>query len=668
MTILEHPLMSLASHFAPLALHRLTSVSIRTKILGMVIGVVLLLGLGVTLLVRSRLQSELGISLEARGIAIARDLSARSADLILTENTFALYQLIRDTLENNSDVRYAFVLDPTGHVLVHSFGQGVPPDLLSVNSVSSEQPYRVQVLASNEGLITDIAVPILGGRAGVARVGLSQRRLTASVSKATWDLAAVTGIALTVGLGMALVLTRVLTRPVLELVNVARAVGQGDLSTKATRYMDDEIGELAAAFNNMTNDLERSREELLRRMRELGTLTTTAIAISAGQSLPDILQTALEKVLEVMGLRAGWIFLTDEQSTAGRDHVQLTLIVQSGLSPTFAAEEAGRELGQCVCGQVLQNGHPLIMRDIHRECPRLSPAVIEAEGLACHASVPLVARDRVVGVMNVASSNAREFTPEEIGLLASVGRQIGVAVENARLWDEAKEKEVLRSQFVEKIIAAQEAERKRLARELHDEASQTLTALSLGLRTLQESKNLTANESRLVENLKSLTTGLMSELHRLALQLRPSALDRVGLVGALEQYVREVRHHYGLDIQFETEKMDGMSLPPEIEISLYRIVQEALTNVARHAEATHAAVLVQVRDGNVVATVEDDGKGFDPGRAAQKGRLGLFGMQERAAMLGGSVIVESAEGAGTTIFVQIPLSKDENRQINPDNG
>lgn len=668
MTTLEHPTPSPAMRFMSHLFRRLTSVSIHTKILGMVAGVVLLLGLGVTLLVRAQLQAELSASLEARGIAIAGDLSARSADLILTENTFALYQLIRDTLENNPDVRYAFVLDPAGRALVHSFGQGVPPDLLTVNPVNGGGPYRVQVLDSNEGLITDIAIPILGGRAGVARVGLSQRRLAASVSKATWNLAAVTGIALTLGLSLSLVLTRVLTRPVLELVGVARAVGQGDLSAKAMRHMDDEIGELASAFNSMTDDLARSRAELLRRMSELATLTATAITISANQSLPDTLQTALEKVLEVMGLRAGWIFLTGEGSAAGGDSCPLTLVVQSGLSPAFAAEEAERGLGQCVCGQVLQNSRPLIMRDIRRECPRLSPGVIEAEGLACHASVPLVARDRVMGVMNVASADAREFTPEEVALLDSVGRQIGVAVENARLWEEVKEKEVLRSQFLEKIIAAQEAERKRLARELHDEASQTLTALSLGLRTLQEAKGLTLKENQLVETLKSLTTGLMSELHHLAVQLRPSALDRVGFVGALEQYMHEVHQHYGLDIQFETEKMDGLVLSTEIETCLYRILQEAITNVARHAQATRVAVLVQARDGNVVATVEDDGKGFDPDHAAKKGRLGLFGMQERAAMLNGSVSVESAEGAGTTIFIQIPISAGEGREIEAGNG
>ena len=662
MVIPEHSPSSPVRRFTAYVLRRLTSVSIRTKILGMVVGVILLLGLGVTLLVRVQLQSELAASLEARGIAIAGDLSARSADLILTENTFSLYQLIRDTLENNPDVRYAFVLDPTGGALVHSFGQGVPPDLLSVNPVNAGAPYRVQVLDSNEGLITDVAVPILGGRAGVARVGLSQRRLAASVSKATWNLAAVTGIALTLGLGLALVLTRVLTRPVLELVSVARAVGQGDLSAKAIRYMDDEIGELASAFSSMTDDLARSRAELLRRVSELATLTATATTISANQSLPDTLQTALEKVLEVMRLRAGWIFLTGERPAAGSDSCLLTLVVQSGLSPAFAAEEAGRELGQCVCGRVLQHSQPLIVRDIRRECPRLSPQVIETEGLTCHASVPLVTRDRVVGVMNVASADSREFTPEEITLLDSVGRQIGVAIENARLWEEVKEKEVLRSQFLGKIIAAQEAERKRLARELHDEASQTLTALSLGLRTFQEAKGLSVKENQLVEYLKSLTTNLMSELHHLAVQLRPSALDRVGLVGALEQYMHELRQRFGLDIQFETEKMNGVILSPEIETSLYRILQEALTNVARHAQATRAAVLLQVRNGEVVATVEDNGVGFDPDHATQKGRLGLFGMQERVAMLNGSVNIETAEGAGTTIFIKIPLPANETQK------
>ena len=290
------------------------------------------------------------------------------------------------------------------------------------------------------------------------------------------------------------------------------------------------------------------------------------------------------------------------------------------------------------------------------ECVRLSPDLIRSEGLATHASVPLMAGDRALGVMNVASSSARKFSSDDMTLLNAVGRQLGIAVENARLWEEVKEKEILRQQFLERVIAAQEAERQRLARELHDEAAQTLTALSLGLRRLQDDQNLPLPQRRLAEDLKLQTTGLASELHRLSVELRPSALDRVGLIGALEQYVQEFERRYGLEVQFEGDLPEPANLSPEIETSLYRIVQEALTNVARHAQAQSVSVLLQMREGQIVTTIEDDGKGFDPAQAPKNGRLGLFGMQERAAMLGGSLHVESAPGEGTTVFMKIPLS------------
>jgi len=183
-----------------------------------------------------------------------------------------------------------------------------------------------------------------------------------------------------------------------------------------------------------------------------------------------------------------------------------------------------------------------------------------------------------------------------------------------------------------------------------------LTALSLGLRRLQDDPDLSLPQKKLAGDLKSQTTALASDLHRLAVELRPSALDRVGLIGALGQYVQEFKRRYSLEAQFESDNLEHIRLSPEIETSLYRIVQEALTNVARHAQARSVSVLLQARDGQIVATVEDDGKGFDPAQVQAKGRLGLFGMQERAAMLGGSLNIESAPGRGTTVFVKIPLS------------
>jgi signal transduction histidine kinase len=639
-------------------IRRITGVSMRTKILGMVAGVVLLLGLAVTLQVRARLEADLGASLEERGIAIARDLAARSADLILTENTFALHQLLRDTIENNPDVRYVFMLDTNGNVLVQSFGQSVPRDLLSLNPVDSQSAYRVQVLDSEEGLIDDVAMPILSGRVGVARVGLSQRRLADSVTAATWGLIGVTVIALVLGLAVALLLTHILTRPVTELVNVARSVGQGDLSVKARRHTDDEIGELASAFNTMTGDLVRSRAELLRRMSELGALNTTAVAISGGQSLNHTLQAALDKVLEVMSLRAGWIFLVADDSEPA-----LHLAVQSGLSRAFASEESERELGDCVCARVLRNGQPLMVNDIRRECPRLSADVIAAEGLICHASVPLIAHERVVGVMNAASAQAREFSAEEIALLDSVGRQIGVAVENARLWEEVKRKEMLRGQLLSQVITAQEAERKRIARELHDDAGQLLTTLLVGLRTLEQTAALPDSVQRSVADLRELAKNIFDEVHRLAVELRPTALDQLGLVKALESCLRDFGGRVGLKTDFEVSGLNGLRLPGDVEITIYRVTQEALSNVAKHAAASHVGMMLEKRNGSVIAVIEDDGRGFEVESAVssidgQRPHLGLFGMQERVELIGGRLTIESTRDAGTTVFVEIPLNDE----------
>lgn len=632
-------------------LNRITAVSITAKTLGMVTGVVFILGVAVMLQVRARLERELRADLETRGVAIARSLATRSTDPLQAGNDSVLRQLIRDTLENNPDVSYAFILDAGGEVAAHSFNQSVPPDLLKVNMLDGAQSYQAQTLQSEEGPITDIAVPILDGKSGLARLGLSHQRLEASVARITWELVGVMAAVLALGLGAAYVLTRLFTRPLLALVETAQAVSRGDMQAKAPWYMGDEIGELAASFNAMTADLDRSHAELLRRMSELSALDATATAISVGQRLGEVLQTALDKVLGIMDLQAGWIFLNGEEPQSA-----LRLAARSGLSAAFAGEEATRDLGQCVCNRVLQEGRALIVRDICAECASLSPDLIRSEGLVTHASVPLAAGGRVLGVMNTASSQAREFTPDDLTLLSVVGRQLGIAIENARLWEEVKEKETLRQHFLERVIAAQETERQRLARELHDEAAQTLTALSLGLRRLQDDPNLSLPQRKLAGDLKSQTTALASDLHRLAVELRPSALDRVGLIGALGQYVQEFKRRYSLEAQFESDNLEHIRLSPEIETSLYRIVQEALTNVARHAQARSVSVLLQARDGQIVATVEDDGKGFDPAQVQAKGRLGLFGMQERAAMLGGSLNIESAPGQGTTVFVKIPLS------------
>ena len=154
--------------------------------------------------------------------------------------------------------------------------------------------------------------------------------------------------------------------------------------------------------------------------------------------------------------------------------------------------------------------------------------------------------------------------------------------------------------------------------------------------------------------LKGTIDSVLENLHQLATDLRPASLDHLGLVATLRQYTEAFSRQHGLIVQFETVSLEDERLAPMVETALYRIVQEALTNVVRHAKATRADVLLERQGDRVITIVEDDGVGFDLAAAMRNGRLGLVGVQERAEMLGGALVVESAPGAGTTLFVEVP--------------
>lgn len=461
------------------------AVSVRMKIMGIVLALVLLLGLGMTFETRASLSATFGEQLEQRGVSITRDLAARSTDLILTNNSYALYQLIKDTIQNNEDVRYAFILDSAGEIIVHSFGSRFPTDLLMVNKVGPEARSGVEILQTEEGIIRDVAVPIFGGRAGVARVGMSDQNLKKALAAITERLLLATALVSVFGVFGAYVLTMVLTRPIVELVELTRAVSRGDLKRKAPIWAKDEIGQLSAAFNVMTENLDRSRAEV-------------------------------------------------------------------------------------------------------------------------------------------------------------------------------QEKEQMRTQLLAKVITAQEEERKRIARELHDETSQLLTSLMVGLKVVGDAPSLDQAKARVVE-LRDLAAGALDAVHDLALQLRPSVLDDLGLVAAIQRYIKEYCSKLGIQVDFQVTGFQDRRLAPETETALYRIVQEALTNVAKHSGARNVSVLLEHRGDEVVAIVEDDGRGFDVesifGSKIKDKKLGLFGMEERASLMGGTLHIESSPGLGTTVFIQVPVEE-----------
>ena len=199
-----------------------------------------------------------------------------------------------------------------------------------------------------------------------------------------------------------------------------------------------------------------------------------------------------------------------------------------------------------------------------------------------------------------------------------------------------------------RVVAGQEIERRRLARELHDETGQALTSILLGLRAVEE-----ANSDVDVGALRDLVVGTLQDVRRLAVQLRPKALDDFGLVPALERLVQTFSESSGISVELEA-RIGEERLPSDVETTVYRIVQEALTNVVKHAEAHKVSILLVRRGTTLTAVVEDDGQGFDT-KAVGDDRLGLEGMRERVELHDGRMVVEASAGAGTMLRIEVPL-------------
>jgi signal transduction histidine kinase len=258
---------------------------------------------------------------------------------------------------------------------------------------------------------------------------------------------------------------------------------------------------------------------------------------------------------------------------------------------------------------------------------------------------------------------------DEIGELSSAFN--AMTAELGRSREELERKEEVRARLLEQVITAQEDERKRIARELHDETSQALTSLMVGLKVLEARPELAGMRETLAD-LRSLTGKTLDAVHDLALQLRPSVLDDLGLVPALDRLVADFQRNHGIQAAFETSLRARARLPATVETALYRITQEALTNVARHAASQSVSLLLEARHGSINLIVEDDGRGFDVAscmRGTQNDRcLGVFGMRERATLLGGRLTIESTPGSGTTVFVEVPFPpepRNEHIQADP---
>ncbi len=440
-------------------------------------------------------------------------------------------------------------------------------------------------------------------------------------------------------------------KPIRMLTAAAKRVAAGDFKAAIPVKRQDEIGQLSAAFYTMTQELARSRDEIVSRNRELSALNAIDATVSQSLNLKDVLENAMQKVLEVTGTTAGCVFLSDS------DGNKLEMMNCIGSSNVFKCQESSSSGANCACHQVLRYGQTLMVNHVS-QCPMLGEDKVMKEDTGCFASVPIKSKDRTLGIMNVACSGKGCFTEDDFRLLDSIGYHVGLAIENSILYEEAKQKEKLRGQLLSSVISAQEEERKRIARELHDEFGQTLTGL---IMSIESSENMTLPEQsplkEKLKNAKSLVARALENMRRLTLNLRPSALDDLGLIAAIRAYAQTHLEAVGVQVEFETKSLSER-LAPTVETALFRIIQEAINNIAKHAEAHNVRIQLEVNSGKITAIVEDDGQGFDV-VAVFKSRtgaqsLGLLGIQERATLLGGSFNIKSRIGQGTRLVVEIP--------------
>jgi signal transduction histidine kinase len=406
--------------------------------------------------------------------------------------------------------------------------------------------------------------------------------------------------------------------------------GGEDFSTE-----DEEAVLLLAAQAAVAIENARLYESATKWSRQLESLNELATALVSETDLQRLLDLVCARLRELIDARV----------------VMIGLPLASGrVGIASAAGEGSNTLGRLELGETSKSARVLQRKRSERvdsvlDDPEIDPQVTRRIGAKTGLYVPLLARDEALGVIVAHDKLGRDarFTDEDRRLAENFASRAAAAV--------ALSQRVARD-ALRRVVNAQELERRRLARELHDETGQALTSILLGLRTVEEAG--TPEETReAVAGLRVLVRSTLHDVRRLAVELRPKALDDFGLEPALERLTASFAEQTGLDVDFQTMLPEGR-LPPEIETTLYRVVQEALTNIVKHARASRVSVLVTRKDGSVTAVIEDDGAGFDPSRVREEG-LGLMGMRERAALVGGRITVESRPGAGSTLVAEVPL-------------
>jgi two-component system NarL family sensor kinase len=377
------------------------------------------------------------------------------------------------------------------------------------------------------------------------------------------------------------------------------------------------------------------------RTRELEILYAVSEALNSAPNVRSALEQTLSLVAGMLGLRTGWVWLLDPDTghfySAGVRNL-----------PPYLLEPVRMTGRPCWCLQQFQHSK-LTPKNIDiLECSRLQPAVranaVElTAGLQYHASIPLYFRDTPLGIMNLTSPTWRRLSRDELRLLSTIAYQLGIAIERARLADESTQ-------------LARAEERARIAREIHDTLAQGLTAISLDLEgALNHLQSDPARARERLERALAMSHRSLEDARQSVLSLRTNPLTKP-LPEALHALARGFTSETGVRVQVETS--GAVVLNAEQETDLFRIAQEALNNVQRHAGAREVEIELRSTASVLRLSIRDDGRGFDPASVGE-GRHGVLGMKERAKLLRGRLRIRSKPGRGSSITVTVPAQSED---------
>lgn len=532
-----------------------------------------------------------------------------------------------------------YLVDSNGHVIYHSNSEHIGKDFSDQAVIELvldgwAGAHRTRNLEGQD-IVASFA-PVPGTSWGLVTEE-SWATLTESSRRYGQFLFLLLGLGIVAPAVIVTVGVRRITQPITQLMQAAQEIAGGHFGRRITARTGDELEELGEHFNLMASRLQESYADLEQkvadRTKELATLNAIAAQASQSLDLEEILKNALAEVLEAMNMDSGQAFRLDA------DEQTLISIAHQGYSNEFLRSTAGLPLSVSIVGFAAEQAKPIVRRlalypkDTLRE-------LLEAEGVQLTVCVPLIAQSRTVGAINLSSRSLKTVTPEESSLLASIGHQIGVAVDNAQLYEQAQQLAVMK-------------ERNRLARDLHDSVTQALYGVTLYSEAA--ARQLLSGETDMVADhlfeIRTTAQESLREMRLLIFELRLPALRSEGLAAALQARLESVESRVGLDTMFRVE--GDSKLTPDVEEGLYRIAQEALNNTLKHAHASSVSVVLHHNDRLVSMHIEDDGVGFDPAEARVQSGFGLKGMEERVARLGGKLVVQSSPGEGTRIEVEV---------------